>query len=137
MKRVLVADDNKRITRALTTRLHAAGYETLTAYDGFTALKLALSERPDLILMDIWMPGMGLSVVERLNELGVRIPVIILTASEKSGLWAAAQEVGARAFVQKPYEGQELLRIVELTLSTNSLTATTESRQSQSFLKCI
>jgi CheY-like chemotaxis protein len=77
-----------------------------------------MDSQPDLILLDIWMPGMGLSVAERLRELKLRIPVIILTASGRRGVWAAAQEVGASAFIRKPYEPRQLLEIIEKTLSS-------------------
>lgn len=117
MKKILIADDDPKVTFALTRRLEANGYSVRTAPDGFEALKLAKAESPDLILMDIWMPvGIGLSVAERMKELGLDIPVIFLTASRKPGLREAAERVGGAAFIEKPYDPQLMLQTIEQTL---------------------
>ena len=71
MKRILIVEDDTRIATALGVRLEAAGYIVLIAPDGFRGLQLALAWRPDLIVMDIWMPvGIGFSVAQRLQGLG-------------------------------------------------------------------
>jgi two-component system cell cycle response regulator len=117
-KQILIVEDDTRIATALAVRLNAAGYEVLTAPDGVQGLQLALNHRPDLIVMDIWMPvGLGLSVAQRLQSLGLgHIPIIVMTASKLEGLQQAAEEVGAVAFFEKPYNADELLKTIARTL---------------------
>ena len=114
MKKILVMEDDAKIAAALAIRLEAAGYEVLTAPDGFGGIKLALDDRPDLILMDIWMPvGTGFSVAQRLHSLGLAgIPFIFITASKLKGLREAAEHLGAAAFFEKPYDPEQLLGAV-------------------------
>jgi len=114
MKKVLVIEDDKKIASALAIRLEAAGYKVTTAADGFSGLKLALEARPDLIVMDIWMPvGMGFSVVQRLRSLGLEgVPIIFITASKLKGLRNTAEKLGAMAFFEKPYNADELLAAI-------------------------
>jgi CheY-like chemotaxis protein len=113
-KKILVMDDDEKILAALVIRLEAAGYEVLTARDGFDGLKLTMNETPDLLLMDIWMPvGLGLSVAQRLNRLGLDgIPKIFMTASQAKGLKQAALDQGAVAFFEKPYDSAKLLQTI-------------------------
>lgn len=124
MKTILVADDDPNILTALTRRLEANDYNVLVAPDGFNALKLALEEKPDLIILDIWMPvGVGLSVAERIREHRLNIPIIFLTASKTPGLGEAAKKLGA-AFVEKPYDPPQLLELIETTLKKCSTDCT-------------
>ena len=118
MKKVLIMEDDKKITAALAIRLEAAGYEVLTACDGFGGLKVALEHRPDLILTDIWMPiGTGFSVAQRLRSLGLAdTPIIYITASKLKGLKESAKELGAAAFFEKPYDPEQLLEAVSSAL---------------------
>src|SRR5260370_8747760 len=104
VKKILIVDDDKKIAAALAVRLAAAGYETLVAYAGVEGLKLALGNRPDLVIMDLWMPdGVGFVIAERLKHFGLaHVPVIFITASKKANLWELAQEAGAPRFVGKP-----------------------------------
>lgn len=121
MKTILVADDDERIVAALEHRLKASGYRVLTAPDGFEALKLALTDKPDLMLLDIWMPvGVGLSVAQRMERLGLEIPVVFLTASRLPGLRDAADRVGGAAFIEKPYDPEVLLRTIEDTMGLHA-----------------
>jgi DNA-binding response OmpR family regulator len=119
MKKILVVEDDAKIRAALTIRLKAAGYQVQTALDGLEGLKSALEDKPDLILSDIWMPvGLGLSLAQRLDELGLAgIPVIFITAGKEQQLRQAAQDVGAVAFFQKPYDAEDLLRTIAETLA--------------------
>jgi CheY-like chemotaxis protein len=118
MKKILVMEDDKKIAAALAIRLEAAGYEVLTAPDGFDGLKLALHQRPDLLLMDIWMPvGTGFSVAQRLESLGLSgIPMVFITASKLKGLKQAAQKLGAVGFFEKPYDPAQLLAAIARAL---------------------
>ncbi len=118
MKTILVVEDDTRIAAALGVRLEAAGYEVLTAADGLGGLKLALTNRPDLILMDIWMPvGIGFSVAQRLQSIGLTgIPIIFITASKLKGLRETAKQLGAVAFFEKPYDSVQLLEAISSAL---------------------
>ena len=118
MKKILIVEDDARIATALRVRLEAGGYEVVTAVDGFSGLKLAMTHKPRLILLDIMMPvGMGFSVAERLKDLGCGdTPIIFMTASKRAGLRKTAQRLGAAGFFEKPYDADELLAAVRLIL---------------------
>ena len=119
MKTILIAEDDKKIAIALQVRLKAAGYDVVSMPDGFRSFMLAVSRQPDLILMDVFMPyGDGMRVAENLSEQGCpHIPIIFMTASKKKGLWLRAQEAGAVAFFEKPFDMQKLLTCIDQTLS--------------------
>jgi DNA-binding response OmpR family regulator len=125
MKTILILEDDPKIAIALAVRLEDAGYHVLTAPDGVRGLKLALVNRPDLILMDIWMPvGLGFSVAQRLKDLGLRdIPLIFITASRLRGLREAAAKLGAVGYFEKPYDPDELLATIRRALDHQTLTA--------------
>ena len=118
MKNILVVDDDPKVAAALAIRLQAAGYGVCTARDGAEGLKLALSSRPDLIVMDVWMPeAVGFLVAERLRSFGFAdVPVIFLTAGTKEQLWNIAREVEPAAFFEKPYQAGPLLKCISRIL---------------------
>ena len=125
MKKILVIEDDSNITAALSIRLKASGYEVLTAPDGLHGLKLARNHWPDLILLDVGLPlldirmplGVGYSVARRLKAMGLgEIPIIFITASKEKGVREAAQEAGAAAFFEKPYDPEELLSAIDQIL---------------------
>lgn len=120
MKKILVIEDDPKISAALRVRLGAAGYEVVSAADGFSGLKMTLTHKPQLILLDIMMPvGMGFSVAERLKGLGLgEIPIIFITASKRAGLRKMAQQLGAAGFFEKPYDADELLAAISLILES-------------------
>jgi DNA-binding response OmpR family regulator len=120
MKRILIIEDDARITAALTVRLQAAGFAVLSAPDGFQGLKAALTGKPDLILLDIVLPvGLGFSVAARLRELGLKTPVIFLTASKRTGLRRTAAQLRAAGFFEKPYDAEELMAAIALILGVS------------------
>lgn len=120
-KTILVVDDDKQIASALSVRLKASGYDVVTSGDGFKGLAAAMDLRPNLIVMDIWLPGaIGLVVAERLKDVGLEdVPIIFMTASKKEDLWRLAQEVGSVAFFDKPYDPEELLAAIARELDEN------------------
>src|SRR5882762_3223383 len=120
-KNILIMEDDKKIATALAIRLEAAGYQVLTTPNGFEGLKLAMFQRPDLLLMDIWMPvGTGFSVAQRLESLGLSgIPMIFITASKLKGLRRAAEKLGAVGFFEKPYDPAQLLDTIARALEPN------------------
>ena len=135
MKKILVIEDDTKIAAALAIRLEAAGYGVMTAPDGFSGLKLALDTKPDLILMDIWMPvGMGFSVAQRLHSLGLGgIPIIFITASKLKGLRKTAEKLGAIAFFEKPYNADELLAAIVNGLKAKPSTAAPDAAAAASY----
>jgi len=119
MKKIVIIEDDTRIATALAIRLEGAGYAVLTAPDGVRGLKLVLDSRPDLILMDIWMPvGIGFSVAQRLKDLGLSgVPIIFITASKQKELKKAARDLGAVGFIEKPYNPEQLLAVIAQALA--------------------
>ena len=119
MKRILVVDDDTKIARALAIRLQAAGYESLTAINGLDAVDLVFTHKPDLIIMDIWMPqAMGILTAQRLKHFGLSdVPVIFLTASRKEDVWPILEEVQPAGFFEKPYNSKEILDSIHLLMA--------------------
>jgi CheY-like chemotaxis protein len=115
---IMVVDDDPKIVKALALRLNAAGYKTITTFNGVRALVLAQLNKPDLIITDMWMPeGSGLSMAYRVKELLPGTPLIFLTASKQSGLDEKARLLGAAGYLEKPYEPGALLEMVSQLLA--------------------
>jgi len=114
MKTILIVDDDAKCIAPLAIRLKATGYQVLTALSGIEGLKLAVQHKPDLIVMDIWMPqGMGILTAQRVKHFGLEnVPVIFLTASRKEELWAIAEEVKPAGFFEKPYDSKQLISTI-------------------------
>jgi len=120
-KKILIVDDERDIVKALTIRLQSSGYHTVVAFDGAQGVFMAHKERPHLIILDIRMPaGDGFSVAEKLKESKrmSRIPIIFVTGSPERNAEERAREVGARYFIKKPYDPEELLDAVRRALET-------------------
>ena len=124
MKKILIAEDDRKIGAALEIRLEAAGYKAHVLRDGFRSYMRALTFQPDLILMDIYMPmGSGLAVAKELKDTGLaNIPIIFMTASKKIELWKMAQEVGAAGYFEKPFDTEKLLAAISGTLQSKHST---------------
>jgi two-component system alkaline phosphatase synthesis response regulator PhoP len=122
-KKVLIVDDERDIVKALMIRLESSGYEVVTAFDWAQGIAMANKEMPDLILLDIRMPsGNGFSVVELLKQSDRtnRIPIIFLTGSPERNAEERAIELGARFYIKKPYDPEELLDAVKRALEKKS-----------------
>ncbi|HEY7280671.1 MAG TPA: response regulator [Actinomycetota bacterium] len=110
MKTVLIVDDEPDIVILLRLALEAAGYSTVEATDGREALEVIRVAHPDVVLLDIMMPGMdGWTTLEHLEETGEHPRVIMVTAKTASRDHDRAMELGADDFVTKPFEPDELL----------------------------
>jgi len=121
-KKILIVDDERDIVRALTIRLKASGYDVVAAFDGAQGVFMAHKEKPDLIILDIRMPaGDGFSVAERLKRSTntFTIPIIFLTGSPERNAEERATKVGARFYIKKPYDPEELLDAVRRALQTD------------------
>ena len=122
--KILIVDDETDIVRSLSMRLKHAGYEVIVASDGLTAISMATRNLPDLILLDIGLPcGDGHLVATRLNvnSKTMGTPIIFLTARTSDANRAKATEAGVYAYVTKPFQADELLRIIERALSGQPL----------------
>jgi CheY-like chemotaxis protein len=116
---ILVVEDDNRIIEVLKIRLQAAGYRVSAARDAASAVLMATRLDPDLILLDILLPGdNGLLVAERLQDTGATagIPFMFLTASSQPGLQEQAMALGAVGFFEKPYEAEQLLASIDEAL---------------------
>ncbi len=126
-RRVLVAEDESLIRMDICETLRDHGFEIVgEAGDGNKAVELAFELKPDLMVMDIKMPDLdGLSAAEKIAEL--KIPVVLLTAFSQQELVTRAAEVGAMAFLVKPFSPQDLLPAIEIALSRHSQLVALES----------
>ncbi len=111
-KTILIIEDDENISKALDVRLQARGYKVVTAFDAIQGMQKATGTLPDVILLDITMPGgNGLTLAERLKASThtQAIPIIFLTASQQSDLRQKAMALGAAAYFEKPYDFDYLL----------------------------
>jgi two-component system, OmpR family, KDP operon response regulator KdpE len=107
--RVLVVDDEPQILRGLRTNLRARGYDVDTAPDGEGALALAASARPDVVILDLGLPGIdGVDVIRGLRAWS-RMPIIVLSARDQEPDKVRALDAGADDYVTKPFGMDELL----------------------------
>jgi len=114
--RVLVVDDEPKYIWATKFNLEARGYEVLAAQDGPTAIGFVASEEPDLVILDIKMPGMdGYEVCRSIREFSA-VPIIMLTALAEDGNKIKGLDVGADDYVTKPFSVEELLARVRAVL---------------------
>ena len=113
MSNILIVDDDRLTRLMLGTILEGGGYRVTAAADGAEALRLTSEARFDLVLLDIWMPGMsGLEVLERLHRLAAPPRVIILTSDETPEMLLAAVRGQASRYLTKPVEAAALLGVV-------------------------
>jgi DNA-binding response OmpR family regulator len=120
--KILVVDDNPTIRKGLSVRLRANGYEVLFAEDAISATAALVTERPDLVVLDLGLPwGFVLVVLVGLkkNDRLSNIPVIVLTGRELAGNRDRAMQAGAAAFFQKPVEDSNLLFAIRKALDNS------------------
>ena len=108
--KVLVADDDRAIRQSLTTALELNGYQVTACKDGVEALAAFRSDRPDVLVLDVMMPGVdGLGVCRVLRAEGDRTPILMLTARVETADRVAGLDAGADDYVPKPYDIDEVL----------------------------
>ncbi len=123
-KKLLLIEDDEMIVKALSVRLSKSGYDVTVAYDAVLAMTKAMDSRPDLILLDISMPGgNGFTVAERLRASAItgQTPLIFMTASNQQGLREQARSLGATAFFEKPIDMTQLLGAIAKALEPASV----------------
>jgi two-component system KDP operon response regulator KdpE len=109
MSRVLVVEDEPQMQRALTTNLRARGYDVDEAASGEEALALAASRHPDVVILDLGLPGIdGIDVVHGLRG-WTTVPILVLSARDDEASKVQALDVGADDYVTKPFGMDELL----------------------------
>jgi len=114
---ILVVEDDQALRDGLVMNLRLEGYEVLAASDGNEGVRMAFEERPDLIVLDIMMPGLtGLDILEELREQGEQVPILILSARDKTLDKVEGLRLGADDYLSKPFDLPELLARIEVML---------------------
>jgi len=114
--RVLVVDDERAIRRFLRASLSAHGYTVFEAVSGQEALAAVLTDRPDLIILDLGLPDMdGIEVTRQLREWS-QTPIVVLSVQEEEGTKVAALDAGADDYLTKPFGMAELMARIRLAL---------------------
>jgi len=115
--RLLVVDDEPNIRELLSASLRYAGFEVATAADGQQALAVAAQFRPDLLVLDVMMPGLdGFGVVRRLRQNGTQTPVLFLTARDAAEDKVSGLTLGGDDYVTKPFSLDEVLARIRAVL---------------------
>jgi two-component system, OmpR family, response regulator len=127
--RLLVVDDEPVIMELLAGALRFAGFDVLTAATGAEALRAAAASQPDLILLDVMMPGCdGFEVIRRIHDSGPRIPVIFLTARDTPHDRVAGLSLGGDDYITKPFSLDEMLARISAVLRRSTGEAEPASR---------
>ena len=122
-KTILIVEDEQNIVDILSFNLGREGYDTLEALDGPTGLQLALEQNPDLILLDLMLPGMdGFEVCRRIREAGSSVPIVMLTAREEEDDKVRGLELGADDYITKPFKNRELIARVKANIRRVDMT---------------
>ena len=115
-RKILIVEDEESLLKLESILLATRGYRVKGVTDGLSALQEIETEKPDLVLLDIMMPGIdGFEVCQRIkgNPLTSDIPVVMLTAKKSSADQARGLEVGADAYITKPFKSGKIVEIVE------------------------
>ncbi len=116
MAKILVVDDSPTILQIVSAALRTKGYEVITGANGEEGLRKAVDEHPDLVLLDIMMPGLnGYEVIRKLRQVS-QVPVIMVTAKEEKYLGGLFSLERISGWVEKPFESEKLLQKVAETL---------------------
>lgn len=117
--KILIIEDDADLRRGLNVRLRAANYETAFAQDAVMALSIAKKEKPDVILLDLGLPGGdGFLVMDRMKQIAslANTPVIVVSARDPKTNEKRALDAGAEAFFQKPVDNKELMGAIQRAL---------------------
>ncbi|WP_094549551.1 response regulator YycF [Petroclostridium xylanilyticum] len=131
-RKILVVDDEKPIVDILKFNLKKEGYNVIEAYDGDEAIKKALNENPDLILLDVMLPKTdGFAVCKKLRE-KISTPILMLTAREEEVDKVLGLELGADDYITKPFSVRELMARVKANLRRSHIEAASNKPGSRS-----
>ncbi len=132
METILIVDDNEDLQFTLSNIVESEGYNVLKAGDGIKALKLLKANTPDLVLLDMRLPGMdGMKVLEEIKKYDKNIIVLMLTAFGDVKGAVKAMRLGAFDYLTKPFDNEELLIIIKKALDTRNLSKEVESLRKQ------
>lgn len=123
MRKVLIADDEHNIRHILDFSLHSEGFDVVAAANGEDAFVLAINEKPDLIILDVMMPGQGgIETCRKLkaDERTAGIPVILLTARASRRDREEGTAAGADDYITKPFSPQKVINVVHNFLGVKS-----------------
>jgi len=123
-KTILIVDDEKPIVDILVYNLEKEGYNTLEANDGLTAVEIATTQKPDLILLDIMLPKMdGLTVCKKIRS-SLNVPILMLTAKDEEIDKILGLELGADDYITKPFSVRELMARIKANLRKSEIKGT-------------
>ena len=117
--KILIIEDDSDMRRGLNIRLRASNYDTAFASDAVMALSIAKKEAPDLILLDLGLPGGdGFLVLDRMKNIAslACTPVIVLSARDRQANEERALKAGAEAYFQKPVDNDQLIKAIQQAL---------------------
>ena len=124
--RILVVEDDLAILTGVTINLRHEGFEVIQAQDGETGLKKALDESPDIVILDVMMPGMnGYEVLEEIRRRGIKVPVIMLSAKGLEQDKIMGLDLGADDYISKPFSIREFIARIRAVLRRHQETAPT------------
>lgn len=119
--KILIVEDEKRISRFLELELKHEGYEIIAAFDGRTGLDLASNENPDLVILDLMLPVMsGIEVCRRIRQSKNKVPIIMLTAKDDVMDKVMGLDMGADDYMTKPFAIEELLARIRVAIKRKS-----------------
>ncbi len=117
MSQILIIEDSAFQRNKIRGALETVGYEPFEAASGYKGLEMAIADKPDCILLDLIMPGMGgLEVLRTLRNREISIPVVVLTADIQESTRGQCLQLGAAAFISKPFKDVELIHAVRKAL---------------------
>ena len=122
-QRILVVDDDQRVLRLVKLILHRAGYQVITAATGEEGVQRVRTEKPDLVLMDVMMPGTGgFEATKRIRRLpeGRRVPIIFFSSLNQTAAKVKGLRIGANDYITKPVKTGELLARIEVHLRSEA-----------------
>jgi len=123
--RILVVDDEPRYVRLMEANLISEGYEAMKAYDGQSAVEMVADKQPDLVLLDVMMPGLdGFGACERIREFS-SVPIIMVTAKGEEQDRVRGLDVGADDYIVKPFSATEVLARVRAVLRRAQVSGST------------
>ncbi|SFM20346.1 response regulator transcription factor [Psychrobacillus psychrodurans] len=123
---ILIVEDEEKIVRLLEIELDYEGYETGKALDGIEAFDMFLSQKWDLILLDIMLPGMsGIELLRRIRGKSSVVPIILLTAKDSIEDKVSGLDLGASDYITKPFRMEELLARIRAVLRMSQITIPT------------
>ena len=119
-ERILIVEDDRSLREGLAMNFRLRGFAVVTATDGEEGMQKAFDARPDVIVLDIMMPGFsGLEILDELRSRGERVPVLLLSARGRVSERVEGLSLGADDYLPKPFELPELLARVEALLRRN------------------